>query len=386
MNKTSIYTRDFILLILATFLFFSSFYLIMPILPLYVKEQGGFTIEVGLVVGAFALSSTVFRFLVGGSIDKKGRKRFLLLGAANFSLSALLYNLLPTTNFLLLLRLFHGIGIACYTTSSITLAADLAPRGRRGETLGVYGVAQILAMALAPALGTFVHHQTNYRTAFSLGAVAALASWLLVIRMVEPPRETASTAVNGFWSEMKAMELWSPYVCILMIAITYGLMVTFLPLLALERGITSSYIGLFFTFYAVATFSLRLIAGKASDRFGRRVVLIPALLTLSLAMVAIGQIHTVGWMLLSALLYGVGFGTTSPTLMALMVDQTHPQHRGAAVGLYAASFESGVIIGSVLLGLVGQTWGLTFMFWFGAVLVLLGLIPIVTYKQQAFSS
>lgn len=152
---------------------------------------------------------------------------------------------------------------------------------------------------------------------------------------------------------------------------TYGAIVAFLPLLAQERGIPRY--GLFFTFYGLSSLILRVPAGRLSDRLGRGNILVPALFLLTFSVFLIGLARSSLLLLLAGLLYGGSLGSAYPALIAWVVEANPPERRGAVLSIFTASFELGLAFGSIILGLIGEAFGLQAVFFVSGFLALGGL-------------
>ena len=161
-------------LVTATFFHFASLYYLLSTLPLYVRGLGGSTSQVGLIIGILALTSLAARPAVGPLIDRAGRRPFLLVGAAIYALASLGYGVISSVQGLLLWRIFHGLGLAAFSTAAASLAADLAPTGRRGSTMGVFGLAQAAALMVGPGAGQIILTRFDYRGVFVASAATAL--------------------------------------------------------------------------------------------------------------------------------------------------------------------------------------------------------------------
>ncbi|MBI3300524.1 MAG: MFS transporter, partial [Deltaproteobacteria bacterium] len=185
----TLFTRDFLLLCLSSFLFSSSMFLLFAVLPVFVvQELKGAQSQVGLIMGAFALSSVLARPGSGRIVDIWSRKAGLSLGSLIYGVAPALYTQAGSVAMMLGLRFFHGIGIAVYTTAGSVLAADFCPPTRRGEGMGYYGMSMILAMTVGPALGAFLIGPIGFTGLFWLSASLALASLLLGQLLHEPAR------------------------------------------------------------------------------------------------------------------------------------------------------------------------------------------------------
>src|SRR5258706_3903692 len=129
------------------FAFMFSYFLLMPVLPLYARRLGLSGGQIGIVIGAFALSSMVLRPWVGWASDRHGRRPLMFVGGAVFVLAPLGYGVSAGVVSMTLARLFHGAGMGVYPTAATAMAADLASPARRAETLGLFGMSGSIAMA-----------------------------------------------------------------------------------------------------------------------------------------------------------------------------------------------------------------------------------------------
>ena len=168
-NQEILFTRDFILLCLGTFLFAGSMFLLFAVLPLFiVDELNGADSQVGLIMGAFAVSALLARPMTGRLVDQWSRKTILSIGALIYCLAPALYTQAESVPVMLGLRFFHGFGIAAYTTAAGVIVADIAPASRRGEGMGYYGMSLNLAMTIGPALGVMLIGRIGYDQLFLL--------------------------------------------------------------------------------------------------------------------------------------------------------------------------------------------------------------------------
>ncbi|MBU4178897.1 MAG: MFS transporter, partial [Actinobacteria bacterium] len=134
--EPGVLTRDFVLLFVASCFFIGSLYLVLPILPLYMKDiAGATTTQVGLLIGALTVSSFLLRPYVGRKADTFGMKPLLIIGAADFIIASLLYIWSKSLLSLPFVLVFQGIGIACYHTTSLAFVGGAAPESRRGQSM-----------------------------------------------------------------------------------------------------------------------------------------------------------------------------------------------------------------------------------------------------------
>jgi len=349
------YPVDFFLAMLANFLFFFSFQLLLTPLPIYVERIGGEPAQVGLVMGALALAAIFSRPGMGRVVDRLGRKPALLFGSATFAVAPLLYLSARSVPQLVAVRLFHGLGLGAFTTAYIALIADLAPSGRRGEAMGLAATASPLSLMIAPPLGTSLMESQGFAPLFAVAASAAALSLAAGLPIAEPQADRSPASDGGFFQVVRRRGVWVPSVAAGVVALTYGSVITFLPLFAARRGIEG--VGFFFTAYALAIIAVQALAGRLSDRVGRRMVAVPAMICIGLAFFALAHAHSTPWLAAVGIAYGLGFGGARTTLDALIADSVPLTLRGTAMGIDYASFDLGIGLGSFLLGLVAEAWG-----------------------------
>lgn len=363
------YPFSFYLILVSTFLFFISINLLLTPLPLYIKEVGGQPSQIGLVAGVFALTALLSRPLVGRLVDTWGRKPMMMVGSVIFILGPLFYILARSIPSLFLARMFHGAGIAAFTTAYSTLAADLVPPPRRGEALGLAGTAPYLSIIFAPPLGGALLPRLGFFPLFLISAVVAALSLLVSIPIREAARRVNPQKAAGFLGTLRERYVWVPSLLTVVVGLAYGSLLTFLPLFGIERGIAN--VGLFFTAYGLMTITMRMPLGRLSDRVGRMRVIVPAMLLLSLALAGLKVAGGMELLIVAAILYGLGDSGAGAATVALVVDEAPLEVRGTAIGVLYASFDLGAGLGGVVMGTVAGMVG------YGRMFLLLGLIALV---------
>jgi MFS family permease len=368
---TGPYSRALAYVVTATFFHFASLYYLLPTLPLYVEQLGGSPSEVGLIIGILALTSLVARPALGLWMDRAGRRGFLMAGAAIYGLASLGYGVIQWVPGLLLWRVFHGIGLATFSTAAASLAADLAPPGRRGATMGVFGLAQAAALTVAPGTGRAILRSFGHPGVFVASAGTALAAlaFATALRESPPPGKTRSEGHAG------ARTLWHtaavPAVIQLAASVAYGTIISFIAVVARDRGLEA--VGAFFAILALSSLGVRLAAGRAYDTWGAAVALAPMFLALAIGMVLLAVATEPLLFLSAAGLAGVGIGGTHTTLISSVVDRSRAERRASSVAGFAACWELGVGGGTILMGRLAENAGFETMFLVVAALPLLGL-------------
>lgn len=344
--EQKILTFNFAALFSAAFLIFFALDFFIPVLPFYVVDRGGREEAVGLLMGLFTFSSVILRPFQGRMADRTGRKKLLLLGIAAYALAGLGLIALPSVGLLFLIRALQGLGWGAFLLAFNTMAIDLAPPARRGEAVGLMGIAPPLSLATAPLLGELLRRMSgSYTLLFAVSVAAALAALLLAALIKEQPPDRAAVA-GGM--PLLSRKVLFPSLMIFFTTFTFGGIITFLPLLGRERGIPA--VGVFFTVFALTAMVIRPLTGRLSDRWGRPALFLPGLVILSLSFVVIALAGTTGWLLLGGFLFGCGMGAANPSIMALAADRLAAGERGVGMATYTAAFDLGIVAGSILLG------------------------------------
>ncbi len=373
MGDFKLYSKNFVLICVSGFLYFGSFYFLLPTIPQFVQNIGGSAGQIGAVVGFFTLTSVILRPYFGKLADGYGRKKFLLAGSGVFSLLFVLYAHAGGISHLYVIRLFHGVAHGCYLAAAYAYVADLAPIQRRGEVMGVYGVANVFAMALFPAWGSRIittTHDFNYL--FTLSAITAALSFLALVMIDDSKPDAHGGQKKGIFEAGLKPPVLAASVTFFSASTVYGTVITFLPVYAPEKGMAD--FGIFFTVYAVFTLLSRVAAGKLSDIYGRRKVVLPFLCVLAVATFCLPFLSNLYMLAFIGALFGLGFGAFMPALTAYVVDKTEPQERAGALAFFTSFMDVGITTGAIVLGIIGGWLGFEVMYGFAGVILSCGIV------------
>lgn len=383
-----LWTGPYTLALLSALLFFSAFYLPLAVLPKYLKDQlGSGTGQIGLVLGLFAVTAITPRPFIGRLVNGGVTLAPMVICAAIFMLANLFYAGATTIPLLVAVRLFHGGGMAGYTTAAPTLVAAITPAPRRAEAMAYWGVANTLALAICPALGLALADRWGYPTCFAIAAAVGAAA-VLVTALLRPRNGSTPQLNQPPPGPLLESRVLLPALACFVMMLGYGVIITFIILLADERHIAGS--GFFFTIYAVGLLVARAIAGRLSDRYGRWIVALPGIACLATSLIVAALSHALPLFAVAALLAGAGFGAAQPALLALTVDLVPHDRRGSAVATYYVAHESGIATGSIALGWVAQaiTTGGMFALTGTALLVAITALGLYVWRagQKRFAS
>ncbi len=158
-KKKTIYTKDVILVMAASFFFMFSTMFVNPLINGYAKSLGASSAFAGLIVGIMSIAAMFLRPVAGNLTDKFSKYRLSLIGGILILIGVIGYVFSPSGSWLLLFRLINGAGYVLCTVCMTTWLAFLVPRQHVGEAMGFYGLMNALAMALAPALAINIYQK-----------------------------------------------------------------------------------------------------------------------------------------------------------------------------------------------------------------------------------
>lgn len=376
MATQKILTRDFVLCFFAQFTFSSVFYILIPTLPIYLSRLGAKEAEIGVLIGAFSVSSLAFRPIVGKALLKIPERRFMIVGTLFFASSSVAYLFAPPFWPLLAVRVFQGIGLAFFSTASFTLLANIIPEANRGQIISYFYVSINFAFALGPYFGMLLINRFdfpfNFEVLFLVCAGLSLCCLFITLKLKKiqgPPIADLSLQKQSFLS----LDALPPAIIASIITITWGAMTAFFPLYALKKGVENP--GLFFAAFAITLILVRGLGGKILDTYPREKVILPCLFNLIVSMPILAFSSTLPMFILVAIIWGIGSAFLFPSLLAYTIDLAG-SNRGPAMGTFTALIDLGAGMGAVIMGVILQLTNYTVMF---LCLALTGIINFVYF-------
>lgn len=362
MTTHKILTRDFVLCFFAQFTFSSVFYILIPTLPIYLSRLGAKEAEIGVLIGAFSVSSLIFRPIVGRALLKIPERSFMIAGTLFFASSSVAYLFAPPFWPLLAVRIFQGVGLAFFSTASFTLLANITPETNRGQIVSYFYVSINFAFAVGPYFGMLLINRFdfpfNFQVLFLACAGLSLCCLFITLKLKKIqglPMADLSSQKQSFLS----LDALPPAIIASMITITWGAMTAFFPLYALKKGVDNP--GLFFAAFAITLILVRGLGGKILDTYSREKVIFPCLFSFIISMPILAFSSTLPMFILVAIIWGIGNAFLFPSLLAYTIDLAG-SNRGPAMGTFTALVDLGAGMGAVIMGIILQLTSYTVMF------------------------
>jgi MFS family permease len=381
-----LWSKDFTLLFLSNFFLFVGADILMPVLPVYMNQTGGSNLQIGIVMGCFTFSAIIIRLFAVKLTEHLGKRIFLMAGLLVCAVSACGYYFTGIILFIFLLRVLHGFGFGAATTVYGAITSDIIPKSRMGEGMGYFGLGVVMATAIGPFLGAILVLRPNYQWIFFLSSALILISILLTkLSRAGRGREDKARgsapriSVSDFY-EAKAI---FPSILALLVGISVSGMFTFIVLFGKEIKIEG--IGIFFLITSIAELLVRTVAGRLYDRKGHFVVLIPGALACLAGTVLLSITTTLSMLTAASIFYGIGLGMIFPVLQAWALKAVLPGRRVAATATFYNFMDSGIAIGSVILGLIARSTTFAHMYMYSSLaFVLFLLIYLIYYFRITF--
>ena len=340
--------RSIVLVYLAAFGAFSSFYLLLGVVPLFAKEYGHGSSGAANSTAVFMLATVLAELVTTRVMRVIGTKYVLAVGVALMTVPvfALLFD--TSLGLILIVSAIRGIGFAFVVVASSTMVADLAPEGKRGEWIGLYGVIVSVPSIVFLAFGVWLVDQVGFSVLFVIaGSCVVFAVLTAVVRI---PVGVAQE-LTGMLHALRTRRVLPLAIVFTVSALASGLLITYLPL-DFDSGVAA--IGLFVM--GVATTATRWVAGRFADRRDATVLLIPALALGVVGLLLV--LFVTPLVIVGALLFGAAFGVLQNSSIHLMFDATGAPGYGAVSAIWNIAFDLGLGLGAFAFGVLAADYSL----------------------------
>ena len=361
MNK-----RAFVLLCGVGLFAFISYNLIrMPLLSLFARSLGAAPEMIGFIVAASTVTGVVLKWPAGALSDIYDRRWLLLVGLVAFALPPLGYLFIEDVRWLIALRFVHGTATAVFGPIAMAVVADLF-RGTRGAALGSYTAATQAGAMLGPLLGGWLLTVAGFPAAFVAAGLLGIMALLLFLVIRLPPQTLHVASGTGTKALVRDMARGARTVVknfrVMVTSATdgarqiaNGALMAFLPIYVVSIGMDAAQAGVLFGVQSVTSFIARPTMGWASDRIGRRPLILGGLIICAVAIAIIPFTSMFAGLLGLSALFGFGEAIVNAAAAALVADLSELKTLGSAMGMQGAVMDIGHASGPILAGfLVGS--------------------------------
>jgi len=382
-KKATIWNKDFILLLIVNAFVFISMHMLSTTIAKFSMMLSGTESVAGMVVGSFSICSIIARPVSGNLIDQKNKKKIYMLSLVIILAGILGYSISKSNIMLVLFRLVHGVGWGFATTIGMAIASDTAPEEKVGECVSVYGLANVLAMALAPNLGLIISEKFGYPAMFLTAAAFVVCGIITLSRVKERPvrKDVYERSQKISIDNLLLKEAVFPALVLLLSGMAYNAVTTFLVVYAQGVGIDKP--SLFFTVYSVVILFVRLTSGRIVDKKGPDYIIVPSGFFFVGCLCLLGGLKNNLMLYAAAICLGFGYSATLSTLMAVAFMRTTVNRRGMASSTINIGMDIGTGLGSVFGGFLSDWFGYSTMYYMLCIPVILAVL-IFVIDQKSF--
>ena len=370
-----------------------------PILPGFVLELGVSPAMIGTMVGlaiaAFGVSRAVINIPAGDIARRWGRRPLLILGPSLVTLSALGYVFVTEYWQLVAFRLLHGLGSGIFIVAAMVVIGEISTEANRGQYMSLYWGSFLLGLSFGPTLGGFIGEYLSYRAVFLAFFGLSLAATIFAYFFIPETQRSKDTAKSTAPAAAPASSLplrrninfWLVCAFALLTLITIsGNQITLIPILGYSRlGLTEGQVGLALTLAAIVQLVTVPVAGRLSDRLGRKRLIVPGGIITVLGLLLFTRAQSYSFFLGSGIVLGLGLGFGGPLLAAYVADIAPPRDYERTMAIYRTVADVGWVIGPIMLGWLNDTGGINFPFFLAAALFLVTTLCFAALARETVS-
>ena len=327
-------------------------------------------------MGLFAISAVLCRPWVSNMVDRIGRKRSYTVGCLIMSLLPLAYlffrgNLSSFYFPLVFIRLVHGVGLAICFTSAFTYVADIVPKDRLNEGIGMFGVTGLTGLAIGPIIAEIVIRSFGFSVFFFTSAVMAILGLLLHLPLSESYVPVSNEPSQSFFSVLVKRNVFAVALVAMLFGFGLAASSSFVSPFAKEHNLP--FISLYYISYSSSAIITRLLGGRLADRIGEYHIIPYAMVLTGTGLLILIFMGGSTILVLSGLLFGCGHGFLFPCLNSLIIRNQPINIRGKITGIFTGSIDAGSFVGSIILGYIGEWAGFRALFFAAGIVLLAGL-------------
>lgn len=380
-NSQKIWNKKFVLLFITNLLVLAAFYASIPIIPVYCQEIGITGSGIGIVLTAMSVATILFRPVAGYLLDNFNRYRVYLLFLALFCLSFPAFIAFPIFWVLIVIRLYMGAVYSVCGSATMTLAGDVLPQSKITQGISRFAFTISIGMAVGPFVGIQVQNNMNSQASFLTVFGITVAAFICVCfcKMRYPKVQRKKFSVKDSIHKPS-----TPFMLNMMfLMIPYGAVIAYSSILAQEKGLTS-VLPYFYICLVVGMLISKLSTQKIIDAGKHKMLVYCSLAVLIVTMVSYVFLSTGIHLLAAGFFFGLGYGILQPLFQSFVTGTTPVPQRGVANATYMLSYDIGIGIGSLLMGFMQESIGLSLGFALTAIAYVVGGIVYIAYVDKYY--
>lgn len=384
--KGRLWNKEYCKAMAGNFMLFFSFYILTPLLPIYLDAQFSADKDmIGYVLSGYVVAALLVRPFSGFIVDTFNRKKVLMICFFAFFICFTGYIGAGTILMFAIIRTIHGLPFGAATVANSTVAIDVLPSDRRAEGIGFYGLSNNIAMAIAPSIGIWIYSATNnFELLFWIALVVAIGGFLSSTQIRLPYRKPVEGKPHLSLDHFFLTKAWLLAINILLFGLNWGVMSNYVALYGkLELGITDGT-GLFFALLSIGLITSRLSGSKTlrQGKVTRHAMIGTVISSVGYTLFAIAP--GVWAYYASALLIGLGNGRMYPAFLNMFINIARHDQRGTANSSILTSWDLGMGLGILLGGVLSEYFGFRTAFWFTAISQITGTLMVFFFTRRFY--
>ena len=343
---------------------------IVPVLALYAKSFDVSQSLIGIAIAVYGLARFVVALPTGQLADRAGRRTALAMGGLVTATGNLLCAYAPTFPALVGARFVAGAGAALIITTGSIVLADISSPAQRGRTMAIYQGVFLFAVGVGPLPGGLIAGRFGLAAPFLVYAVAGVlvtaVAWVYVpetrhLRVADPSERHAP--LPSFSAQLRLLAGRAGFLLVGLIAFTNavartGGLFNVIPVVARDRlALNADRVGFGRALASLVGLALTYPSGTLVDRYGRKLVIVPATILAGLSIVLFPLAPSYGWFLVACVVWSIASGVSGAAPAAYAADVAPPGMNAAAMSMYRMLGDLGYVVGPIVLGLATDTVG-----------------------------
>ncbi|MEC5425633.1 MFS transporter [Virgibacillus sp. C22-A2] len=389
--KVKLWTHQYLIIILLSLVMFASFYMITAGFPIFVTAINDNPAIAGIMTTTLMTASLITRFFASVIIQKVNMKLLLIISLIYFLGTIGLTFVNQSIGFLIFIRALQGIGFSMLTMLVFTISSNIVPKSRLGEGIVFFAMSTSVGTTIGPLIA--IAYLANYSFQSLMMLTLGLMSFSLVCSFftkntVKQEKEIPQTTANEpFYKYMFDKRVLLPCILVSLNYMTIAGTVNFMGAFGNEINVGGS-ISQFFIAQGIAMVLVRTFSGKIFDRFGHRILIIPAAISGAVGLILLGFSTNMVMVLVSGALFGIAFAIIHPIGQAWALTLVPPEKKATANSMLLIFIDFGLAIGSIGLGFLAKFagYGMTFSYSAALMIIILLLYLIGSKKTAAFEA
>ncbi|WP_102348646.1 MFS transporter [Bacillus sp. Marseille-P3661] len=345
-----------------------------PIVSLYADSLGASTILIGILVAAYSVFPMLIAIKVGKWLDHHGAKKLLLSGATLIIFAVLCPVFLPNITGLFILQILFGIAQIFVNVSIQKTVGNL--EGSRDQLIATLSFVASSGGLIGPLLCGYTYEHLGFKSTYIALFVLVLISWLFVVIIPAKnyPKFNFKQQVKqtSSFSLLKKVSLRNALIISGLSIYSKDLFAAYFPILASDKGLSASTIGLLLSLSAGASMVVRLLQAVLVHRFGRGSVLLTTLILSGISYLAIPFLDDPIIMASFVVLLGAGLGLGQPLSLVYALNSSPPERQGEVLGLRLTFNRAAQVIAPLMFGAIGGLSGVKLIFWASGAILFIG--------------